>query len=282
MQPRTLVNLALVALAIGLGALVILRPGEAPVPVLRVSELNPAEVSTLRFEPRSGAAMLARRVGSGWRLEAPLELRGNPIRLASLTTVARATSTAGFRAAGNDPSQYGLDPPRARLWLDEHEFSFGDTESLDRRRYVMHDGQVHLVQDSYFQHLSADPANFVHPAPVRPGATILGISVGGSSLEYRHGRWSSTGPGRIVGAERAGEIAAAWSAASAIRTMPYDPGLAWAESVRLVIGDRSEPLELGIARSEFELILGRADAGVQYHFFRRLERDLLGSDQPAP
>jgi len=141
MRRRNLLNLTLLGLVGALVGLVILRPGhEAAQPSPRLSEIDPRTITRVRLQPVTGAAIVLHRTEQRWNIVEPLRIAANPVRIRAMLALLGAPSLGGFRAAGNDLAQYGLDPPRARLRVNEQIFEFGGVDPLDGRRYVLHAG----------------------------------------------------------------------------------------------------------------------------------------------
>jgi hypothetical protein len=272
-RARLWLNLALLILVAVLGGLAWL--GSRPPAVERVSDLDPARVRHLRYEPSGEAAFEARLGPTGWHIAPPLDLPADPARVASLVSLARAESLAGFRAAGNALERYGLEPPRARLVLDDRVFGLGDVDPIDGRRYLLHAGAVHLVDDVWFRHLGAGAERFVHPALLGPGAASpVAMEFPGVAFELQAGRWRIE-PADAADSDRATTLARGWQEAQAHSVTAYQAGLDWSHEIRIRTRSEAEPLRFQVARTPYELILGLGARGVQYHLPPRLAPALM-------
>ncbi len=279
MRARLLVNLLLAAVVAGLVAVLVLEPGvEEQVP-RALSELEPAAVSRVRIEPRGRESFELERRGEAWWLRrSPQALPADPFRVQALLGVLRATSHSQFPAAGEDLARFGLAPPRVRLLVEERELAFGDTESLDDRRYVLFDDEVHLVEDAQFPHLSARPENFVHPSPLGPGAEPVELDLPGLRLRRGARRWESEPERPDLGADARVTLVDAWTTSRALRVSAFDDDGAWGERVRLTLAAAPEPLEIEVWDAGHEVILGRRDVALQWHFVRRVGDRLLARE----
>ena len=276
MRARWLINLTLLVVVATLIALVMRKPAEEG--GQRVSALDPARVGRAHFKPAGREGFELYLEGGRWQVGTPLNLPANELRIRALLQVLSARSHAGFRAAGNDLSRFGLSPPRARLDVDGQIIDFGDTEPLDGRRYVLHDGQVHLVTDAFFQHLDAEAATFVHPAPLGPEATPVELELPSLRIRLNRSGWAAEPPAADPAAVRLDELATAWREAHALRVRGWRADLAWGPTIQVRLEGRASPLQFRVARTEFELILGRPDAGIQYHLPRAAGERLLRVD----
>jgi hypothetical protein len=273
---RTLLNAVLAAIVVGLAVVIVLVPEDEPGPELEtLTGLDPGGISRVRLERADGDAISIHRTDDGWSLGSPLEIAANDFRVMALVGVVAAPVHGRFRLGDAELVRFGLSPPRARLLLDDREILFGDTESLHGRRYLKHGGQVYLVDDAYFSHLSARAANYVHPAPLGPRAELNELRIPGLHLFRRSDRWQVEPPTALTSADQVVTLVDFWRNAQATSVRPYDEKLPWLEAVEARLAD--ETLRFGLARTEFELILGRPDLGIQYHLTKSSGEKLLVS-----
>ncbi len=274
---RVLVNVALLSLALALTVLIWLEPWRQPPPAPeRLSAIDPAEITRLRIEARNRAPVELERKSSGWRLVAPLSLPASEYRVSALLALATAPVHDAFRAEGNDLGEFGLAPPKARVMLNEQEFLFGDSEPLNGRRYVAYRGDVHLITDAYFHHLLADAPAFVDPAPIGSDAQPVGFSLPrGETIRLEQGRWRIEPPEPGVDAEAGERLANAWRRARAVSVRGFDPALNWNQAVQLELERQPEPLRFLVSELEYELVLGRQEWKVQYHFPKKAGKRLV-------
>ena len=267
LRARVLLNLALIVLGIGLAALIWLDPWrQEPPPAERLSAIDPGAVNRLRIERPNQAPIALERAGPGWRLRSPISLPANPYRVAALLGVASAPVHDAFRAEGNDLRQFGLDPPKVRLFLNQHEFRFGDAEPLRGFRYVHYGPDVRLVSDTFYHHLLATAPAFVDPAPIGSDARAKSITLSNATLRFKQGRWHVDPAEPHLSAQAAERLAVSWSSARATSVRAFDPGLDWSEEVLIRLDGQPEPLRFVVARLPHQLVLGRPDRQVQYHF----------------
>lgn len=275
MRGRLLANLFLLGLSAALLAVLWLEPGREEPAVERLSTIDPATVERIQIQWPGGQTMTVRRDADGWRMSAPYQLPADDLRIRALLSLAAAQSLARFPVSDDELSQYGLAPPRARIVLDEATFEVGDTEPLNGRRYVRHGDRVHLVADDFFQHLSAEPASYLYPGPMGPDAEPVELYLSGTRLRLVDGRWRREPASTGLSADRINELAELWATVRALSVSRFDPSLNWTQSVEVRRADEAEPRRFRVAWTDYELLLGRPDAGIQYHVMRKAGERLL-------
>lgn len=281
MSHRLLLNLVLVAVVVTLGWLAWRGdgPADGPPPGLPVTGLDPQSVQRMAVQrPDRPEVSLARDDG-GWRLLAPLAAPADEFRVRALLGLAAARSAEGFRAAGNDLTQYGLEPPRARVRFDDVEVAVGDAEPVSGLRYVLSDDQVHLIEDAWFGQVFGDSEAWVDPHPLPRDARPVAIRLPDAAWVMEAGRWRREPADPAVSADAGTALADAWQRARALAVRALDPALPWDGTVEIVAGAGDAPLRFAVARIPEAVFLGRRDLAVQYRFLPRQGDTLLGAPE---
>jgi hypothetical protein len=288
MSTRTLLNLALLAAVGVLLVLAIYEPGiEAPPPVPVLSSIDPAGITRLRVERRDQPTVRLVKAASGWRMVEPYALAANDYRARALLEVSRAPSHWQRPAGGLDLDRFSLDNPKASLYLDDIRIDFGGTESLTGRRYVRLGDTVHLITDRVFHHLLASAANFVDDRLLAPGSEPVAITLPDRRLVRRNGAWALEPEDASVGADVLTQTVNAWRQAQAIEVRPLENAES-GQDVSVELAGADTPIRFRVRETESEVILGRPDVGVQYHFTPSGAASLLElaaphrDEEPAP
>lgn len=273
---RGRLNLALLAFVAGLAVFIALAPeDDAPEPLEKLSSENPHDVSHIRLHLDAGKTIELRRSNGAWRLIEPIRAAANAFRIDTLLSVLGAPVHLRIDAPPGSLPRYGLQPPRARLELDDVEILFGDTEPIHGRRYLLFDDRVALVDDAYFSHLASSAANYVDPILLEGNAHPVRIELPGLVL-YRDGDvWQPAPMDSKIGDDDIKKVVKAWERAQATAVRPFEPSLDWSDSIRIELS--GSDLAFDLARTEYEIILGRRDLGIQYHFTKSAGARLLGT-----
>ena len=275
MTARGRLNLILVVIVVGLAAFIALAPeNDTPAELDRLSSEDSRGVSHVRLHLGTGTTIELRRSQDGWRLVEPIQAAANAFRVDTLLTVLGAPVYTRIDAPREALSRYGLEPPRARLELDDVEILFGDTEPIHGRRYLLYNGGVALVDDAYFSHLASSAANYVDPVLLGAHVNPVRIELPGRSLHRDGDTWRQETTGSASGGEDIEKVVAAWRGAQATAVRPYESSLDWRDTIRIELAEGD--LTFDLARTEYEVILGRRDLGVQYHLTKAAGARLLG------
>ena len=158
---RSKINLAMSAVVLLLALGVYLTPGtdvgEKPLPL---TGIEPADVVRIRIENRQGGSVELEKEGAGWVLTSPYRVEADASRVSGLLRVATTPSHLQLAAANRDLGVYGLATPVGSIHLNGTELAFGSTEPVHRRRYVLVDGRINLIDDGFYHHLMAKPEAF--------------------------------------------------------------------------------------------------------------------------
>jgi len=86
------------------------------------------------------------------------ELPVNQEKIQYLFQLLNTESFESFQSSQDQLAKYRLSIPRISVNFDDFTIAFGDSEPLKRRRYVLIDKQIHLINDLYY-HFLLQPAN---------------------------------------------------------------------------------------------------------------------------
>jgi hypothetical protein len=274
-RARSLGNIVLLVVAAVLAIVIATRSDEEErIELEPLSHENPRSVSHIRLEPGAARIIELRRTDGAWHLLEPLRIAANDFRINGLVRVLEAPVHARIDADPQQLGRFGLKSPQARIVFDGREVLFGDTEPIHGRRYLLFDGKVVLVDDSFFSHLSASAANYVNTALLGHDPHLQRIDLPGMRIYWQAGDWRVDGGQGNVHAEGIKNLVKSWRNAQATAVRPYEPSLDWNGIVRVELADG--PVQFDLARTEYEMILGRADLAIQYHLTKSAGARLLG------
>lgn len=290
MTPRNWLNLALLGGVLLLLLVVVYQPGlEGPPPLERLTALAPTQIAQIRIERSTGDTIQLAKAVSGWVLQTPLTLPANSFRVEALLQVAEAPVHARMQATTISLAEFALDQPRVRLWLDNIEIAFGSTEPLSGWRYVRIGDTVSLITDTSYFDLVDEFTAFADTALLPADARLLQIDLPTLRLvRLREGGWmqapnrAQQPPTADVSMDMLNALHDAWRFARALQVRPFVAAeyesMAEGDAVFISVAGMEMPLRFDILSRAPQLVLARADIGVQYHLPESAAGRLLNLD----
>lgn len=280
MRGRHTLNLVLLAVVIALAWLASRPDPEPAAPTLSVTPLSREDIDSVHIEAAGRAEVELVRNGNEWFMQAPLNAPADGFRVAALLGLVEASSDEGFRAAGNDLAQYGLEPPQAVVRFNRETLRIGGTDPVAQKRYVLAADQVHLLEDSWFSQIFGEPAAWVDPRPLMGAQQLTAIVLSDATWRLEEGSWRRTPPDAALSADAGPALADAWRYARALAVSEHDDALAWGATIAVHVAGAPRPFRFRLARGGDTLFLARPEVGVQYRFLARQGAALLGEAPP--
>ncbi|MFT5446869.1 MAG: hypothetical protein ACI9DC_002044 [Gammaproteobacteria bacterium] len=299
MNARLLVNLGLLVLCAVLGWFALRTNTPAPTPpTTTLTTLTASQIASIQIERDGATVAQLQRSGDGWRIETPVSAAADVFRVQTLIGLALARSQIRFRAAGNDLTQYGLQPARATVRFNDTVLLIGDANPVDGYRYVLSDRQVHLLEDNWFSPIFGSGIAWLDPRLLPHDATPEAIELRpkpGVMLRWHlaKDRWRRTPTHSTSDAQTAHQrglaLTNAWRQARALSVQRRDPALAW--NARAIVtfkraaqspkATTNETIGFVLTRTKDALFFAREDLDVQYRFLPRQGQALLDTrDKP--
>lgn len=278
MNSRNIVNLALVGIVAVLVVLVILEPGrDEPASAPKLTQAAPETVSRIEIRREGQPDIDLSKKDGRWLLQLHNPERTVPasqFRIDNLLRLLTSTSHTHFTPAPDALAKYKLDRPNAVIRLDGIEIAFGDTEPINNRRYVRIGNEIHLITDSYYQHLASAPLEFVDKALLPGNPLIAALTLPGIALvQGADGQWGLTPPNPGISADALNSFVDEWRYAQALEVRPYTGTAKTGEAV-LKLKNNGEVRYTIVAKAP-NLVLARPDWGVEYQFSEQTAKRLL-------
>jgi len=280
---RWWLNLALLAVIAGLGGYAWYRSGKSPdadKPTL--TSVAPASVQRIEIErPNEETVRLERRDGR-WHLTAPVKARADEFAVEQLMRVLGAPIDATVTPAEGGLARYGLDSPRLTARFDDLELRFGEFHPLKNEYYVQHGNEVRLIGSRYYAHLAVSYTNLIDSRLLGPEVKPVGFKLPGFALTLRDGEWRREPGIEALSSDRINGFVDDWRHARALKVEKYSGKKPQAQVIITIEGaggERSD-ITVGVLAREPELVLYRADEGLEYHFPQDTAKRLLELDAP--
>lgn len=281
MNRRNLLNIGLLALVGLLLLLVLYEPGiEKPVAPPTLLSLDKGAITqiTIRRDGQQEIELRLEEDGQWWMVQ-PLRHAADPFRIDSLLRIGTINSLGRFNVPPEKLAAYRLENPPVTLILNgETTIAFGDSTPLDQRRYVMVNGQGHLISDTLYYHLIGSFPTFLRRQLLDEGSGIDALTLPGLTIQWQEGRWHLEPEPAHYSADQVTRLLDGWRLASALEIKPYDGK--GGEPITLTLRDTGHPLELLVTSRQPDLVLARPELGIQYHFDAATAAQLLQLPEP--
>ena len=281
MKNRWILNLVMLAVVAGLVAFLYLRPKASndESSLHEVSALKLADFTAIKAEFPAKVPTSFEKIDGLWRMTSPYKTRADQISVQRILAIIAAKSKEKFPAT--DLEKYGLDKPELRLKLikatGDEEFSFGTFNSVTEEQYVGYKDAVYLLSGSYAEAATSQPIELIEKTPLTKNEAkqIAGFDfskleqwqANALNVDIADGKWKTNEQkAKITQNEMNEWLDFSWKQAQAKQVELYTPDhkITYPSfDVKLKDGKR---VHFDKIQEAPDLLLGRPDEGIMYHF----------------
>jgi hypothetical protein len=281
MQKRWLLNLIMLAIVAGLVTFLYMRPkanNDAP-SQHEVSQLKLADFTAIQVQFPTKAPTSLEKIDGLWRMITPYKQRADQLSVQRILAIIAAKSTEKFPAT--DLTKYGLDNPQLRLKLTNaegvQEFVFGTFNPVTEEQYVAFKDAVYLLPGSYSEAASTQPIELIDKNILTKDETkqIAGFNFShleqwldaSLQVDIADGKWKVNMPkAKITQNEMNEWLDFSWKQAQANKVELYTPDHKNNYPPFEVKLKNGKSVRIDKIQESPDLLLGRPDEGLMYHF----------------
>jgi hypothetical protein len=277
MDKRLWLNLSLAVLAVGLGLFVYLHHDEPVSPPLpRLTGLQPGEVRQIVISRHGEAEIALERREQGWWMTRPLQVAANQPRINDLLSLLSQASYGRFDASGMDLGRIGLSRPQVSVRFNQTRIDFGLTEPLNKRRYVLIDGQVQLTDDDKYYSVIAQLKYYISLSLLAPDQQLASLRLPGLRLHQAGQGWRLDSGQAPRSGDDVMRLVQTWQSASALEVEPLKSATTRGRPViELGLAGDRPPIRLVILARKPDLLLWRPDKHLRYKFTAHQAEQML-------
>lgn len=281
MKNRWLLNLVMLALVGGLVAFLYLRPQVKIDQRTKhaVSELKLADFNAIKVEFPAVKATAFEKVDGFWRMTAPYKARADQMSVQRILSIIAATSEEKFSAS--DLAKYGLNNPELKIHLisksGTEEFIFGTHNPVTDQQYLGYKDAVYLIQAGYSEAASVQAIELVDKLPLGPAELkqISGFNFShleqwealGLNVDLVDSQWKTNAPKAKPTQNEMNEwLDFGWKQSPAKSVELYVPDRKTVYPSFEVKLKNGKKIRFDKIQESPELLLGRPDEGILYHF----------------
>ena len=281
MKNRWILNLVMLALVAGLVAFLYLRPqanSDAPTQH-EVTTLKLADFNAIKVEFPTQAPTSFEKLDGLWRMTAPYKTRADQLLVQRILSIIAAKTKDKFTA--EDKDKFGLTNPQLRLKLSgtagTEEFVFGTFNTVTDEQYVAYKNSVYLLPSSYAEAATTQAIEMIDKNPLaQPEAKqIVGFNYArleqwediGLQVDIADGKWKTNAPKSKITQNELNEwLDYSWKQAQAKQVELYKPDRKITyPSFEIKLKD-GKKVHFDKIQESPDLLLGRSDEGLLYHF----------------
>ena len=228
------------------------------------------------------------RSTSNWQLVQPINAPANNTRIKLLLSILNASSHAQLSHIDDATlTQLGFNNANTILKLDDASFQFGNIEPISKRRYVLHNDVIHLIDDNVAPLLNANAASFIDNKLILLNNQISKlvlptlntdqtISTDNITIEQKEGHWTSDDS--KFSSDELTTLIDSWQYTYALQVLPLSTAkLPLSEPHKIVVSfhNQTEPVELQLQKDNRTLYLNSPSQQLSYQFPVTLIQQLL-------
>ncbi|MEO8039082.1 MAG: DUF4340 domain-containing protein [Betaproteobacteria bacterium] len=281
MKRGLLVNIVLALLVAGIGAWLMLEPGEKVESQRALSTKTPSEVRQITIERKGLAPFVLQNHDGNWVQSAPFRARADASKVPRLLDLLRAQAKTTYPAA--DLARFDLDQPFARVKMDDQVFAFGTVNAVTNEQYVLSGDTVFLVSPVYGFALPTRADGLVSHMLLADDEIPTGFAFPGATLVLSDGKWVRTPPPADAAKLSQDDYVRwvdSWRYASSLATTTVS-GNASDEIVTVSL-QGGKTLEFRVQSRRPEVRLRRMDENLEYEFAADTGANLLAAGPAAP
>ena len=191
----------------------------------------------------------------------PFKFKANPNRIESILSLLTTKSYKKLKLDEVDIAQFDLRDPRVILTLNNYEFSFGTTNPIDQKRYILFGQEIYLTNDFLFPQLMVSFEFFLETKLLPDNINITSIKFPEYEIQKNENKWTSTK--KDHNKEKIKDLVSKWEKATALSINKYEKKDN--EGIISILRSSGERINFAIIETEPYLILAREDIGIQYN-----------------
>ncbi len=287
MKSRYLLNIFLIILVLGLYWL-LNHDTSTQDQQQTLTTISHGEITQIHISRHGLDTIAIQKNKTNWQLMQPIAAPANNTRIKLLLSILNARSYAQLSHA-NDATlaQLGFDNTNTILKLNDESFQFGDIEAISKRRYVLHNGIIHLVDDSVAPLLNANAASFIDNKLIALDFHISKLlipiintdqtlSLHNINIEQKEGHWTSDN--KHLSSDQLTILIDAWQHAYALQVLPLNTAkLPLSDPHKIIVWfqNQAEPVEFELQKDNRTLYLNSPSQQLSYQFPLSIMHQLL-------
>jgi len=153
------------------------------------SQLEIADVAEIKIQHQNKAISLEKN-NKNWLITQPIKIEADEFRIQSILNILSSGSDKFYNVDKEDLKKYSLDPPAASLQLNTQTFLFGTTSAIEKKRYILTNNKLFLVDDTFLPLITSGYKNLMRRQLFPADAKISEIRINNQRIyKNENGSW---------------------------------------------------------------------------------------------
>ncbi len=265
---------ALLASVIALGLFVWLKPPKPQNVTYAVSTLKVADARTIRVQRKGKTLAVLEKRDSEWFMTEPVKAPADAFQVLRLLAVLEAKSAAQYPSSPPHAlAKFDLDAPQTELIINDQRIAFGTINTVTSEQYVLTKNHVFPVDPRFGGAVPANAGALLRRSVLATGDTPVRFELGTVIVATDAKKWTTAPPAGDISQDDYNRWVAQWREGSALRSEIADNRKPERE-IFIALKDGAK-ITLGVVQTEPELIVRRADLGLQFVFAGDMGKQMI-------
>jgi len=284
MNARLVLNFFLLIGIVSAGLFIINSPDKDGADIIKLGDSETSEIKNILIQSNGLPDIaLQKDKNNKWFMTQPYKAQANTLPINEIIKLTGAISHSRFSAVDKNLRAYDLLPAKASVHFNETEYTFGNIEHINKRRYILKNNVVHLTTDLFYHRLRTNAESFIRPQLIPDDVSITRINTADFTLnQSAQGEWMVSGKRSFsdnIATDAIQVLLDHWKNKRAIQILPAKPTDS-TQRISIALSDNSE-IQFTVIKNTQELVLIRSDLGFQYHLPTGAADDLLTLQQTS-
>ncbi len=242
--------------------------------IKRLSSLKIDDITEIQiFRTQDKSIKFKKNKFNVWHMTQPYQIKAHQFRINTLLSLTQTPVDKTYNIKDLELSQYALDPPRARITFNDIEFSFGKTNPINNKRYLLVQHKMSLLLDQAYPLISAQASSFIDLSLLPDDFDITQIKTPESNISRNKDLLWVASEKNKLNADQIQSFLQHWRSAQAFAVHKY---LVRKKLGTITINSDNKELIFEISDDDPWLILALPKLEIEYHLDKSMKNILLG------
>lgn len=254
-----------------------------------ISELTAEQINFISIKQANRTTIELTKQDDEWVITSPITAPGNSSRIELLLSLLSQPISSQQTISPQTPlTKFGINDQSSQLILNQHQFTFGDTNTIDQNRYILHNNTLYLINDNIHPLLNTSVTSFIDNQIIPQNEIIAELTL----PIYQTGTLSTqittlTNQGDIWhnefldDNEKLKQIITNWQNAKALQVLPAASlnDINWPDQPNFIAETDKQSLQFTMILNDTMLLLKNPQTNLVYQLPKQNSEQLLISNE---